>query len=340
MGEDGYNGRYIFTRDCRMTWDFRGQGKAYEEERLLVIVMKKRILITGSGGFLGSRLAEYFEGKDGYETVAVTHEELDITDMVAVSAFFKAIRPLAVLHCAGLSDTRQCEADPLASGRINVQGTENIARACRESGCRLIFMSSDQVYTGTDTLEPNRETDRVKPVNVYGRDKKRAEEAALALTEGAICLRLTWMYDYPVPKRTPGTGLLGHIFEAVEEERVVISPVHDYRGITYVWDVIRAMEQVMELPGGVYNFGSTNQRNAWETAGLFAQAAAVKTGILPKVEADLERFRSVPRNLTIDTGKMERFGICLGDTAEGLARCMKDNGVCWQWKKEQLSVRG
>ena len=50
--------------------------------------MRKRILITGSGGFLGSRLAEYFEGKDGYETVAVTHEELDITDMVAVSAFF------------------------------------------------------------------------------------------------------------------------------------------------------------------------------------------------------------------------------------------------------------
>lgn len=208
--------------------------------------MKKRILITGSGGFLGSRLAEYFEGKDGYETVAVTHEELDITDMVAVSAFFKAIRPQAVLHCAGLSNTGQCEADPLASGRINVQGTENIARACRESGCRLIFMSSDQVYAGTDTLEPNRETDRVKPVNVYGRDKKRAEEAALALAEGAVCLRLTWMYDYPVPKRTPGTGLLGQMFAAAGEGKVIVSPTHDYRGITYVWDVIRAMEQESE----------------------------------------------------------------------------------------------
>ncbi len=302
--------------------------------------MKKRILITGSGGFLGSRLAEYFEGKDEYETVAVTHEELDITDTVAVSAFFKAIGPQAVLHCAGLSDTGQCEADPRASGQINVQGTENIARACRESGCRLIFMSSDQVYTGADTLEPNRETDRVKPVNVYGRDKKRAEEAALSLAEGAVCLRLTWMYDYPVPGRTPGTGLLGQIFEAVREERAVISPIHDYRGITYVWDVIRSMEQVMELPGGVYNFGSSNRRSTWETAALFAQAAAAKTGILPRVEADRERFSSVPRNLTIDTGKAEAFGICLGDTAEGLARCMKDNGVCWQWKKGPLSVRG
>lgn len=302
--------------------------------------MKKRILITGSGGFLGSRLAEYFEGKDGYETVAVTHEELDITDMVAVSAFFKAIRPQAVLHCAGLSNTGQCEADPLASGRINVQGTENIARACRESGCRLIFMSSDQVYTGTDTLEPNRETDRVKPVNVYGRDKKRAEETALALAEGAVCLRLTWMCDYPVPKRTPGTGLLGQMFAAAGEGKVIVSPIHDYRGITYVWDVIRAMEQVMELPGGIYNFGSRNQRNTWETAGIFAQAVSVKTGVLLKVEADRDRFRSLPRNLTIDTGKIEALGIFLGDTAEGLSRCMKDNGVCWKWKKEQLSARG
>lgn len=302
--------------------------------------MRKRILITGSGGFLGSRLAEYFEEKDGYEVVSVTHEELDITDIVAVSAFFKAIDPQVVFHCAGLSNTGQCEADPRASALINVQGTENIARACRKSGCRLIFMSSDQVYTGTDTMEPNRETDRVKPVNVYGKDKKRAEEAVLALAEGAVCLRLTWMYDYPVPGRTPGTGLLGQVFKAAGEGRPVVSPIHDYRGITYVWDVIRAMEKVLELPGGIYNFGSTNQRSAWETAGIFAQAVAEKTGILPGVEADRERFSSVPRNLTIDTGKMESFGICLGDTLEGLSRCMKDNGVCWQWMKERMSVRG
>ena len=52
--------------------------------------MNRRLLITGAGGFLGSRICEYFSGRDGYEAVGVTHRELDIEDFVAVSAFIKA----------------------------------------------------------------------------------------------------------------------------------------------------------------------------------------------------------------------------------------------------------
>ena len=65
--------------------------------------MNRRLLITGAGGFLGSRICEYFSGRDGYEAVGVTHRELDIEDFVAVSAFVKAIRPDYVLHCESMS---------------------------------------------------------------------------------------------------------------------------------------------------------------------------------------------------------------------------------------------
>ena len=49
--------------------------------------MNRRLLITGAGGFLGSRICEYYSNRDGYEAVGVTHRELDIEDFVAVSAF-------------------------------------------------------------------------------------------------------------------------------------------------------------------------------------------------------------------------------------------------------------
>ena len=61
--------------------------------------MNRPLLITGAGGFLGSRICEYYSNRDGYEAVGVTHRELDIEDFVAVSAFIKAIRPAYVQMC-------------------------------------------------------------------------------------------------------------------------------------------------------------------------------------------------------------------------------------------------
>lgn len=289
--------------------------------------MKRRILITGAGGFLGSRLFEYFKNKDEYETIPVVHRELDITDSEAVTIFFKTIQPEVVLHCAAVSNTGECEANPQQSESVNVQGTANVARACRESNSKLIFMSSDQIYTGADSLEPNREDDRIQPSNVYGKDKKRAENAVFTYLKNAVALRLTWMYDYPVKGRVESSNLLRALLCAKEEGTAVSYPVHDYRGITYVWDVVRRMEQAMGLPGGIYNFGSENGRNVYETALLFAQAVAGKEKAASLVNPDKERFAAMPRNLMINTEKLKAQGIIFGDTAEGLLRCCQDYGI-------------
>ena len=263
--------------------------------------MKKRILITGANGFLGSRLSGYFKKMDGYETLGVSHRELEVSDSLAVSAFVKAIRPDYVLHCAGVSNTAACEEEPERSEQINVRGTSNMAKACRQSGSRMVFMSSDQIYNASDSMEPNREEGPHRPCSVYGRDKKRAEEAMLACLHDAVALRLTWMYDYPSSERPGGCGLLGSLLEAGREKRILKLPVHDYRGITYVWEIIRNMEAAMRLPGGVYNFGSQNSRSTFDTAALFLKEMTGNSDVSGWIERDTERFASCPRNLMIDT---------------------------------------
>ena len=85
----------------------------------------------------------------------------------------------------------------------------------------------------------------------------------------AVALRLTWMYDAPSRGRAAGQGLLQKLADALKERREVEFPVHDYRGITYVWEVVRHLEEAMGLPGGVYNFGSENRYNTFDTARLF-----------------------------------------------------------------------
>lgn len=280
-------------------------------------------MVTGAGGFLGSRICEYFSGKEGYETLGVTHRELDIEDSLAVSAFIKAIHPDFVLHCAAVSDTGACEKDPVRSDKINVRGTANVAKACRDTGSRMIFTSSDQIYNTSHTMEPNREGSEGKPGNVYGRDKKRAEEAMLTYLPDGVALRLTWMYDTPAGGSEGNQGLLKRLMDALKEQQPVEFPVHDYRGITYVWEVVRHMEEAMELPGGVYNFGSQNGYSTYHTARLFLRELTGSESS-PILRANEDRFASCPRNLTMNTDKIKSKGIHFSTTAEGIRLCCEE----------------
>ena len=111
----------------------------------------KKILITGASGFLGSRLAYYY--KDRYDLLLPTHSELNISREEAVKAYLEKHLPNVVIHCAALSHTGYCEQHPEESHRVNVQGTVRLAKACKQTGAQLIFMSSDQVYNGTTCPE-------------------------------------------------------------------------------------------------------------------------------------------------------------------------------------------
>ena len=267
----------------------------------------KKILITGSTGFLGSRLALYY--KDKYELLLPTHSELNVSREEAVRAYVEEHRPDIVLHCAALSNTWYCEQHPEESHRVNVQGTVKLAKACKLIGAKFIFMSSDQVYNGTPQLGPLKEEDVLQPVNVYGQHKLEAEQRALRNYPLAVGLRLTWMYDAPNSAMKLNSNILVNLQKAYNEGSTLKAATHEYRGVTNVWEVVRNMELAFSLPGGIYNFGSGNTLNSYK---LFLQVAEVmglnepSKWILP----DEERFCEQTRNLTMDCSRIEKLVVC------------------------------
>ena len=101
-------------------------------------------------------------------------------------------------------------------------------------------------------------------------------------------------------------------------------PVYDYRGITYVWNAVRSMTRALMLPGGIYNFGSENTMNTYDTAVLFLQSLTGREDVSAWAEPDRERFAASPRNLTIDISRVGRHGIGFEDTAAGIRTCLSD----------------
>lgn len=282
--------------------------------------MKTKILITGNSGFLGCRLAYYF--KDKYELLLPAHGELDVSREEAVRTYMELHRPEVVVHCAALSNTWYCEQHPEESHRVNVQGVVKLAKACKQTGAKFIFMSSDQVYNGTPMLGALKEDAELQPVNVYGRHKLEAEQRALWNLPDCVGLRLTWMYDLAESPMKLNSNLLANLLGAYREHKNIQAATHEFRGVTYVWEVVKNIEKALSLPGGIYNFGSGNATNSHQLYLSAAGAMGLKEPhrwILP----DEERFSDQTRNLTMDCTLIEGFDIRFNDSLEGLKEALK-----------------
>lgn len=260
----------------------------------------KKILVTGASGFVGSRLVERWKGE--YDILAPRHGELDITDMASVEGFFTRGRPDVVVHLAAISNTGYCEEHPKESYLMNVEGACNVAQASAKCGAKLVFFSSDQVYNGNLESGLLTEDIAVHPENVYGRHKLEAEQRVLDICPGAVALRATWMYDVEREGMPTHANFVVNIARAIKEGRQLRFPVREYRGITWVGEVVELLPHTFDLPGGVYNFGAENLLNTYETAYRYCEAIAEGLGkatILP----DHDRYAEHVRNISISMDK-------------------------------------
>lgn len=151
----------------------------------------KKILVTGAGGFVGSRVVQQWAGH--YELCTFPKGFLATAGEDAVRQVVLQQRPDVILHTAAISDTGYCAGHPEQAYRANVELSVWLARAAAEIGAKLVAFSSDQVYAGVEQSGPLPETIPLKPANVYGQGKLEMEQRVQALCPGAVLLRATWM---------------------------------------------------------------------------------------------------------------------------------------------------
>lgn len=150
----------------------------------------RKILITGSNGFVGQKLLAALRGKPEFQVIAASRSEdkaaspqgfvferLDITDAAQTSACLHKHRPDVIIHTAAMSLADPCEKNPDECWKINVTGTENILRAAESFKPHFIHLSTDFVFDGM--AGPYREEDTPHPVSVYGKSKWASEQAVM-----------------------------------------------------------------------------------------------------------------------------------------------------------------
>ena len=138
--------------------------------------MAPRAIITGAAGLIGQYLVKTApRWALDWDVQGLSRADLDLTDRANVERTWQSIKPNAVIHCAALSRTKDCEQDPEAARRLNVEVTAHLAQLPQD--IPFIFLSSGEVFDGRTGWYS--ETDEPSPINVYGQTKLEAEQAVL-----------------------------------------------------------------------------------------------------------------------------------------------------------------
>jgi dTDP-4-dehydrorhamnose reductase len=162
-----------------------------------------RIAVTGANGLVGGEAVALLDG--GHDVLAIGRgacrlqpgrfrwADADLGDGRSVEAALRDFRAEAVLHAGAMTDVDGCERDPDAAWRVNVGGSEQVARATRALGARLVAVSTDYVFDGE--AGPYREEDLPNPRGAYARTKRCGEEAALLLAPGCAVARVAVVFS-------------------------------------------------------------------------------------------------------------------------------------------------
>lgn len=260
------------------------------------------ILVTGASGFVGSRFVQRWRGE--YDILTPSHAELDINDTESIERYFKTHIPQVVLHLAAISNTWHCELNPEESYKVNVLGTQNMARVAAMCGARFIFFSSDQVYNGNLQWGLLSEDMEVMPESVYAKHKLLAEQLAVEECPDAIVLRATWMYDTRVSGLPLHANFVESFSKMLSDGVPLVFPIREYRGITWVGEVVEFLPRTFSLPSGVYNYGAENRLNTYETACCYFEMLETPLKCSDMIIPDAERYPTHERNISISNRKI------------------------------------
>ncbi len=232
--------------------------------------------VTGAAGLIGHYLVQLApRHAPGWRVVGLTRAELDLCDAAAVRRRFAADRPVLVIHCAALSRSPACEADPALARRINVEATAALADVA--TGAQLVFFSTDLVFDGRRGRYT--EADAPNPLGVYAATKAEAETRVRAHPR-ALIIRTSLNGGISLSGDRAFNEQMRRAWQAGRPVRLYTdefrSPIHAAVTARAVWEL--ALQGVT----GLYHVAGAERLSRWEIGRL---VAARWPQLSPQIEA-------------------------------------------------------
>ena len=280
-----------------------------------------KVLLLGAGGQLARHLVPSFP-----DLVALTRQQLDLTDSSAVRQAFQVHRAQCIIITAAYTAVDLAEEQSSLAFATNSEGPGLLARECQNLGVPLVHFSTDYVFSGEGD-RAWRETDICQPVNQYGASKWAGEEQIRQNCERHLILRVSWLFG------AHGKNFVKTIL-GLAGEREQLRIVSDQRGCpTWCGHLPPVVSGLLERQTwGTYHYCDGPNSNWWEFASIIVERAR-RLGwplkareVLPNSTANYPTKAVRPAFSVMDCSKLLALGIPQGDWREGLDRTLQALG--------------
>ena len=289
----------------------------------------RRILICGSNGLLGQRLALLLSSQTEYEVLNTSrnrsfvfddrlfdYTQLDVTQKSDVKSLVSSFHPTVIINAAAATDVDWCELHREDAWKANVVGTENLIEAARKVGARLIHVSTDYVFDGNHG--PYSEEDKPNPVSYYGKTKLASENAVRTGGIPHTILRTIVLYGYGIGVRD---SFPLWVVKSLSKGGTIRCAEDQISNPTHVIDLAFAAIKAFELNrDGIYHVCGLERISRYDFALRTAEVFSLDAALITKIRsAELRQKAHRPLVTGFVTLKAQtELGITPMDTRQGL----------------------
>lgn len=284
--------------------------------------MKKKVLLTGANGQLGTFLKSLLAER--YDLICATRKDIDLSKPENVAQAIESIQPDIVVNAAAYTAVDKAETDIETATKVNADSVAELAKAVEKCGGILLHVSTDYVFDGT-SQQPYREEDEVGPASVYGQTKLQGEIAALKYCKKCIVIRTSWVFSeigQNFVKTIVSLAKTRPMLEVVDDQ--IGGPTYAGHIAEFISLVLTKVDTYQFSDWGLYHFGGYPYVNWYEFAKEICRLTNSGVLIEPVPSAKFPRPAPRPSNSRLDCTKAQKvFGATPSDWMSGLKSALE-----------------
>ena len=264
---------------------------------------KDEILIIGAKGMLGGDIIKSYS--ENLNVRGIGRETMDITRRQDVFEIIETLSPKIVINCAGLTNVDICEENSELAFKVNCDGAENLALACKKIGAKLIHISTDYVFDGEKSV-PYTEDDQPNPISIYSESKFAGEEKVRNNLDDHLIIRTAWIYGFHTKSFTR------MVLKRAKEQEVVPVINDQYGSPTYTFDIAEGILKLLERNlNGTFHLTNEGICTRYEfTKEIFRLAGLNSDRVKPISSKEMNWVARRPKRLELSKEKYKKATGC------------------------------